>query len=356
MLAILVRPFVARTSRRMGRNNMKSELPFPMQMMQMVMGAWVTQAVGAAARLGVADHLRSGPLNASALAEKAGASADGVHRLMRALSSIGVFKMEGNAFALTPLGETLCSDVPGSMRNIVMAETDAAHWLSWGKFPQAVKEGRKMTVEALGMEPWDYYAKHPADGEQFSRAMAEISGLAIEPVLACYDIGYANTIVDIGGAHGALLAAMLAKNPEAKGILFDLPYTTTTAKGAIAAKGLTERVEIVGGDFFKEVPKGGDLYLLKHILHDWDDEKCVAILKRVRAAMKPTSKVLVVEFALADQAPPPVHLMDLNMMVMLSGRERTPEQYGALFAEAGLKMDRFIPTPSPIGLCEASVR
>jgi hypothetical protein len=333
---------------------MSAELPFPMQMMQMVMGAWVAQAVSAAAHLALADHLAAGPLDASALAEKSGASADGVHRLMRALSSIGVFKMEGATFSLTPLGETLRSGVPGSMRNIVLAETDTAHWLSWGKFPQAIKEGRKMTIEALGTEPWDYYAKHPADGEQFSRAMGDISGLAIEPVLATYDFGYAGTIVDVGGAHGALLAAMLAKKPDAKGILFDLPNTVATAKGAIAAKGLSDRVEIVGGDFFKEVPKGGDLYLLKHILHDWDDAECVAILKCVRAAMKPTSKVVVVEFALADQAPPPAHFMDLNMLVMLSGRERTAEQYGALFAKAGLKMDRFLPTPSPIGICEAS--
>lgn len=331
------------------------DVPPPVQMMQMVTGSWVSQAVGAAARLSLADQLADGPKTAKDLAAKSGASADAVFRLMRALASIGVFTMEGDRFALTPLGDTLRAGVPGSLKNIAIAETDTAHWLTWGRFTDAVKSGRGMSSEALGGDPWDYYAKHPEDGEQFSRAMTDFSGIAIPPVLGTYDFSFATCIVDVGGAHGSLLCAILQQHTSARGVVFDLPQVAATAKGPIEAAGLSGRVEIVGGDFLKQVPAGGDLYLLKHILHDWDDDRCVQILKAVRAAMKPTSRALIVEMALPDAAAPtPAHLLDLNMLVMLSGRERTADEYGTLCARAGMKMTRFIPTPSPFGLVEAT--
>jgi hypothetical protein len=273
---------------------------------------------------------------------------------MRALASLGVFALSEGRFSLTPLGQTLRSNVPGSMRNIAVAETDHAHWATWGRFPTAIKEGRKMSFDALGSEPWDYYAKHPEDAQQFSRAMTDISGMAVGPVLATYDFSEATQIVDVGGAHGALLTAVLEKHTGARGVLFDLPHVVVGSKKEVERLGLTGRIEVTGGDFFKEVPAGGDIYMLKHVLHDWDDERCIAILKNVRAAMKPTSKVIVVEFALPeDAAPSPAHLMDLNMLVMLEGRERTSAQYGALLAQAGLRLSRFIPTPSPMGIIEA---
>ena len=329
------------------------ELPPSAQLMQMVMGAWVTQSISAAAHLGLADHLAGGAKTAYELAQLADAHADSVHRLMRALSSLGIFSMTGDKFALTALGETLRSNVPGSMRNIAMAETDNVHWLSWGKLPQAIKEGRKMSSDAVGMEAWDYYAKNPAEGHQFSRAMSDISGMATGPVLASYDFSSAKKIVDVGGAHGALLQGILNKYTDISGVLFDLPSVTQGSTEAIKNAGLASRVEVVGGDFFKEVPAGADIYTLKHILHDWDDEKCVAILRTIRAAMKPTSKILVVEFALSNTAEPsPAHFMDLNMLVMLNGRERTKDEYATLFAKAGLSLARFIPTPSPMGICE----
>jgi hypothetical protein len=273
---------------------------------------------------------------------------------MRALASLGIFTMSGSEFALTPLGETLRTDVPGSMRGIAIAETDEPHWKSWGMFPKAIKEGRKMSAEALGTEVWDYYAKHPADAQEFSRAMTSISGMATGPVLASYDFTAATKLVDVGGAHGALLRGILEKHPQASGMLFDLPHVAESAKKVVESAGLAGRVEVVSGDFFKEVPADADIYLLKHILHDWDDAKSVAILETIKKAMKPTSKILVVEFALPhDATPSPAHFMDLNMLVMLDGRERTSEQYGALFAKAGLRMSRFIQTPSPIGIAEA---
>ena len=330
------------------------DLPPPAQMLQFVMGSWVAQCIGAAARLDLADHLASGSKNAAELATLSGANADAVFRLMRALASIDVFSMAGDRFSLTPLGETLRTRVPGSMRNIAIMETDEAHWLSWGKFSDSIRRGRKMSAEALKMEVWEYYAQHPTDGEQFSRAMTDISGLAIGPVLSGYDFSAASRLVDVGGAHGSLLMAILQKHSTASGVLFDLPQVTSGSKVAVEKQGMTSRVEIVGGDFFKEVPAGGDVYLLKHILHDWDDARCVSILTNIRTAMKPGAKILVVEFALpGTAAPSPAHYMDLNMLVMLDGRERTADQYGALFKQAGLKLSKFIPTPSPIGLVEA---
>jgi hypothetical protein len=193
-------------------------------MLQMVMGSWVAQALGTAARLGIADHIAAGAKTAEAVAKRSDANPDAVFRLMRALASIGVFTMSGQDFGLTPLGETLRSDVPGSVRWFVIAETDRAHWQTWGMFPRAVKEGRKMSIEALGMEPWDYYREHPEDAEAFSRAMTSVSEMATGAVLASYDFSGAAKIADIGGAHGALLQGVLADHPQASGILFDLPH------------------------------------------------------------------------------------------------------------------------------------
>jgi hypothetical protein len=335
---------------------MSAQVPPAAQMLQFVIGSWVSQAVGAGAHLAIADHVAAGAKTADEVARRAGASPDAVFRLMRALASLGLFTMSGGEFSLTPLGETLRSDVPGSMRAFAMAETDHPHWQTWARFPKAIKEGRKMSFEAIGMEPWDYYAKHPDEAQQFSRAMSGISGMATGPVLASYEFSAASKLVDVGGAHGALLRGILEKYPQTNGVLFDLPHVVEGSKKEVARAGLAGRIEVVGGDFFKEVPAGGDVYLLKHILHDWDDAKCVSILETVKKAMKPTSKVLVVEFALPEDATPsPAHLMDLNMLVMLDGRERTPAQYGALFAKAGLRLSRFIPTPSPIGIAEAVV-
>lgn len=334
------------------------ELPPPAAILKMIMGTWVAQSIGAAARFGVADHLASGAKSAGEIASAAGTNPDATFRLMRALCSIGVFACSGEGssavFSNNALSEALRSNVPGSMRNIAMAETDRCHWLTWGRFPEAIRTGQKQPVEATGMEPWDYYGKHRDEGEQFSRAMADISGMAMGPVLETYDFSSVRKLVDVGGAHGTLLAAILKQYPTIKGVLFDLPHAQPGGRAAMEQAGLANRVEAIGGDFFASVPAGGDLYLLKHILHDWNDERCVAILKNIRAAMAPGAKVVVVELALPPGAEPaPAQLMDLNMLVMLDGRERTAQQYGALFEKSGLRLTRYIPTPSPIGICEA---
>jgi hypothetical protein len=336
---------------------MSHELPPPAIMLQLIMGTWVAQAVGAAARLGLADELADGDRTADQLAAASGSNPDALYRLMRALSSIGVFRMNGTQFGLTALGQTLRRGVPGSMRNIAMAETDTAHWLTWGRFTDSVRTGHMMSREALGMDPWDYYGQHPDLSAQFSRAMQDISAMAIEPVLAGYTFAEHAHVVDVGGAHGTLLGAILQHYPKTRGTLVDLPHVIESARPVYASSPLQGRVTLEPGDFFKAVPESGDVYLLKHILHDWDDEHSVKILRTIRHAMKPSSALLIVELSLpADASPAAAHFMDLNMLVMVSGRERTVDEYRTLLHGAGFELARAIPTQSPMVLLEAKPR
>jgi hypothetical protein len=321
--------------------------------LQIIMGAWVAQALGAIARLGVADHLEKGPRTTAQLAEAVGANADGLGRTLRALAGVGLFTSPTpGSWALTPIGDCLRTNAEGSMRYLAIAETDHGHWQTWERFVEAVRSGAPQAKAALGILPWDYYAAHPDEGADFSRAMASISSMSIEPVLASYDFSGASTIADVGGAFGALLAAVLRREPKARGILFDQPQVVQGAGPVLGD--VDARVERVGGSFLTQPLPAAEVYLLKHILHDWDDESCVTILKNVRAGMSAASRVLIIEMIVSDQ-PGPAQWMDLNMMVMLGGRERTAADYEQLLAKAGLQTARVIPTPSPYGIVEAVI-
>jgi hypothetical protein len=331
-----------------------SDAPPWLAMMQLLTGSWVAQAVGAAARLAIPDHLAAGQRTAAQLAAATGASVDGLARLCRALVSLGVLGVEGDAFTPTPLSDALRTGVPGSLRELAMAETDQAHWAPWGRFTEAVRTGKPQAEAALGMQPWDYYGQHPEDARVFSEAMGNVSRLAVPAVLGGYDFSQARTVVDVGGAHGYLLAAILGASPAARGILFDLPHVTAQAGPVLERLGVADRVELVPGSFLEHVPAGGDLYVLKHILHDWDDDTCLTILRACRAAMSPQARMLIVEMLLP---PPgvasPAALMDLNMLVLLGGRERDEREFRALLTRAGLELARVIFTPSPFVLLEA---
>ncbi|MCA9532235.1 MAG: SAM-dependent methyltransferase [Myxococcales bacterium] len=328
-------------------------LPPQAMILQMLMGPWVAQALGAVARLGVADHLDAGPKTAAELAVLVNANAAALGRTLRALSTVGVFApAAGEGWQHTPLSQCLATDAPGSMRFMAQAETDRVHWASWERFTDCVRSGQAQAEAGLGCAPWTYYENHPEDGAAFSRAMANVSSMAIEPVLSAYDFSQAAVIADIGGAYGALLVAVLQANPAARGILFDLPHIVEGAGGMVAP--VQERVERVGGNFLEDTLPAADLYLLKHILHDWDDASSVRILTGVRAAMNPGARVAVVEMVVPQPVGPgPAAWMDLNMMVILNGMERTEAEYAALFERAGLKLTRAVPTPSPYTLLEA---
>jgi hypothetical protein len=316
---------------------------------------WAAKAAAAAASLRIPDVLAHGPKSADEVARAIGADPSAVYRLMRGVASIGVLAAEpGGRFSLTPVGELLRSDAPGSMRSLLVAEMAPGHWLPWGDLESAVRTGKPVASKALGMEIFDYYQKNSEEGFQFAEAMSGLSALALQAVLAAYSFAGARKIVDVGGSHGAFLAAVLKGEPDARGVLFDRPEVIEGAGATLAGAGVADRVERIGGSFFESAPAGGDTYLLKHILHDWSDDECVTILRRVREAMVPTARVVVVEMLISDGGPPsPAPLLDLNMLVMLTGKERTAEEFGALFARAGLALARVTPTHSPFSVIEA---
>lgn len=332
------------------------DLPPPAAMMGLITGYWVSQAVGVVARLGVADQLGSGPRSSDELALAVGADPQSLYRVLRLLASLSVFaEVAPRTFGLTPLGETLRSDAPGSVRNFAITETAPGHWLPWGRLHDSVRTGRPMAREALGMEIFDWYAQNPEEAGFFNAAMGNLSALAADELVRVYDFSAADTVVDIGGAHGLLLAAVLRANPSARGILFDLPHVIGTAADTVAAEGLSDRCELVSGDFFEAVPDGANLHLLKQVVHDWDDERAMLLLRNCHRALRPAGRVVLVEMVLPeDNRPSPAQAMDLNMLVLLGGRERTEAEYRRLLQEAGFRLERVIPTHSPFSVIEAT--
>ena len=329
--------------------------PPPQQMMELITGYWRSQAVGVAARLAIADRLGGGPKTVATLAAETATNEAALFRLLRGLASFGVFEETvPRTFGLTPLAETLRSNVPGSMRDFAMAETAPGHWLPWGNLDEAVRTGERATPAALGCEIFEWYGTHPVEGAAFSGAMGNLSALAAQEVGRVLPLPEKATVVDVGGAHGTLLAGVLNANPAARGVLTDLPHVIADAPRALAAMGIAGRAEAVAGDFFQAVPEG-DVYLLKQVLHDWSDEQCVTILRNCARAMKPGGKVAVVEMVVPEDGTPSLaQIMDLNMLVMLPGRERTEAEFNALFQAAGLSAARVTPTHSPFSLVEAA--
>src|ERR687883_498374 len=268
----------------------------PAVMMSLVTGYWISQAIGVIARLGVADQLEAYPRESDELARAVGADPQALYRVLRLLASLGVFaEAAPGSFALTPLGETLRSDAPDSVRNFAITETAPGHWLPWGRLHESVRSGRPMAREALGMELFEWYAQNPEEAGFFSAAMGNLSALAANELVRVYDFARVRTVADIGGAHGVLLAAALRANPTARGILFDLPHVIATAREAIEAQGLSDRCELVAGDFFEAVPEGADLHLLKQIVHDWDDERATRLLHTCYHALAAGGTLLLVE-------------------------------------------------------------
>ena len=316
--------------------------------MQMMMGLWVAQIAGTAARLGVADAIAGGTTTREALARACEADPDALYRFLRAAATAGLFvETEPGTFALTPVGECLRTDTPGSVRDFLIAETAPGHWLPWGRLYDAVKSGVSPASEALGIDVWDYYKQNPEEGLSFARGMGNLSALVAVDVARIYDPSPYKRIIDVGGSQGVLLRALLAKAPDARGVLYDLPEVVANAPAH-------ERVEILSGDFFTGVPANGDLYVIKSILHDWPDDRCETILHNIHGAAATDATILVVETILAPAPQPsPATFMDMNMLVMLGGRERTAEEYGALLQRCGFAMQRVIPTGGMFGLIEA---
>ena len=331
-----------------------NEIPAPQQMFQHITAYWVTQLMGAAARLGVADQLESGPVQVTELAAKVGAHPRALYRALRACTAVGVFtEQPGETFANNALSQTLRSNVPGSMRDFAIAQSAPGHWRPWELLTQAVKTGKSTAREALGSELWDWYGSHPKESAAFSGAMDNLAAQVAAEVTNVIDFSGVARVVDVGGASGTLVSAVLRAFPQTKGVLLDLPHVVEPARKALAAIGLGERCEAVAGDFFEAVPRG-DVMLLKQILHDWNDEQCITLLRNCAESLPKGGRALVVEMVISeDGRPSPAHLMDVNMLVLLPGKERTATEYGKLFAASGLKLERVHPTHSPFSIVEA---
>jgi len=322
---------------------------------RLVNGYQISQAIHVATVLGVADHLAAGPRSGDELAAATGSHPDALYRLLRALAAVGVFREEpGRRFALTPLGDCLRADAPLPVGPWAAFAASPSQWQAWGALLHSVRTGENAFRHVHGADVWTYRARHPEAGAAFDRAMTGMTHLGTEAVLASYDFSRFGTIVDVGGGHGLLLAAILAAHPAARGVLLDQPHVVAGAEEVLRGARVADRCTIVGGSFFESVPAGGDAYLLKQIVHDWEDPEATAILRACRQAIDPAGRLLVIERDLGGpNALPAAKLADLQMLVSAGGRERTRDQYAALFAAAGLRLAGVTPTVADLCITEA---
>ena len=318
---------------------------------------WISQLVFVAATLGIADELARRPLSAEALAERLGVHGPSLHRVLRALASVGVFaERPDGRFRLTPLAATLRSDVPGSLRSFALMMVDDYNWQAWGALLHGVRTGEIPFDHVHGRPIFEYLRARPEKDRVFSESMASISGVENAAIARGYAFGRLRTLVDVGGAHGHLLATILRRHRRLRGVLYDQPQVVAAARNAgfVTAKDVAERCTTEGGSFFDSVPAGADAYLMKYIIHDWNDEQCVRILDLCRRAMAPGGRVLVVEHIVPPgNGPDFAKLLDINMLVGPGGSERTRKEFTALFARAGLRLRAVHATASPLKVLEA---
>ena len=330
--------------------------PPPVQMVQLLSGFQVSQALYVAAKIGVADRLVNGPVPVEQLASDLDADPLALSRLLRTLGSFGVFSEAGpGVYGLTPLGATLVSDGEGSMRDLALMWMET-HYAPFAGLLETVRSGECAATQHYGQPFFSWLADQPEQVDRFSRAMANLTDGIKAGAIASYDFPRSGTIVDVGGADGALLARVLESAPAATGIVFDLPHVVAEAAPTLKSHGLGDRMTSEGGDFFEAVPAGGDAYLLSMVLHDWNDLDATRLLSNIRVAAAPGTRVLAFELVMPHGDQPHMSKMiDLTMLGMLNGRERTESEMRSLFEGSGLIYDGAVPTPTPISIIEARV-
>lgn len=319
------------------------------KLMGMLGGFWITQLLHVAANLGIADLLKNGPQSTEQLSIECNAHPQALYRLLRTLASIGVFEEDENSnFRLTPLAKPLVSDVPGSVRPLALWGGSKWSWRTWADLGYSVNTGLPAFEHIYGMGQFDYQAQNPEMDDLFNDVMTVFTYNDQNELNDAYDFAGSETVVDVGGGKGALIAAVLRANPNMRGLLFDLPAVVETAKDALNGYGVADRCQLVAGSFFEEIPTGGDVYILKHIIHDWNDETSIQILKKCREAMKSDSRLLIVErqIPLGNNEGFPAKLFDIAMLIFLHGKERTVSEYQALLTASGLRFTRVIETGS----------
>jgi hypothetical protein len=324
------------------------------QILRLGFGFGISQALRVVAELGIPDLLADGERTAEELAGSTSSNADALYRVMRLLAAENVFReVSPRRFVLTEVGAALRSNLVSGPGDFVrMANSEP--YLAFEQLLYSVRTGKPAFDKVFGKPRFDWLAAHPEQATLFQRAMVALSQGSNEAVAEAYDFRPFSRVVDVGGGHGQLLSAILARNPHLTGVLFDLPAGVAAASAGLG--GELPRAELVAGDFFKAVPPNADVYVLKKVIHDWDDERATVILRNCRNAMSPGGKVLLAETIVpAGNEPHHIKMIDVTMLAVTGGLERTEPQYATLFAGAGLRLERAIPTPEPISILEASI-
>jgi len=323
------------------------------ELMRLINGYQVSQALHVAAMLGVADQLKDGPKSYEIVAQACGAHPTSLYRLLRALAAIGVFREGDNKeFSLTPLGVCLTSDAPRSTRNYARWIGTPGQWGSWGNLLHSIKSGESAVRFTYGTDAWTYRKEHPEEQAIFDSAMTGNSRSEAEAVLEAYDFSRFGCVVDVGGGQGLLLKTILLACPATRGILFDQPQVTASADQTLAE--LAERCQIVAGSFFDAVPENGDVYLMKVILHDWEDARSTEILRTCRRAMSHIATLIVIERVVGPpNEMPESKFSDLNMMVQYGAMERTRQEFDELLKSGGFEITEVRPTRSPLSIIVA---
>jgi SAM-dependent methyltransferase len=335
-------------------------LPPQMLLYQMATGHYISRALHLAAQLGIADQLKGGPQHFSELAQATATHAPSLNRVLRLLASAGVFaEQENGKFALTPIGECLRTDMPGSARAMVMLFGGVRMQDAWKDLEHCVRTGEPAFRKRGIADPFSEAARDPEEAANFDTAMADLTRLIAIAVAAAYDFKPFRTLVDVGGGNGTLLIGILKANPDLRGIVFDLPAAAERAKRHISESTLTERCQAVGGDFFKEVPSGGDAYILKHVIHDWNDERAVTILRNCHRVMPPNGKLLIIEGVYPGRIDQSLDSRgaaanDVNMLVNTGGRQRSEAEFRSVYDAAGFKLTRIVPTQARVSVIEGA--
>ncbi len=331
------------------------QLPPQAQISRMLTGYWISQALYVAAKLGLADLLKDGPRTADALASATRTQPRALYRLLRSLASQGVFVEDNQCrFSLTPLAECLRSDVPGSQRSLAIMNGEE-HYHAFGQLLWSVQTGQTAFDKLHGMPVFDFLQRHPEQAKIFDEAMVGVHGRETAAMLEAYDFSGVRVLADVGGGNGSLLATALKRHPQMRGILFDLPGVIERARANLQAAGIADRCQAIAGSFFESVPPGADAYLMRHIIHDWDDARATTILRNVHRAMGAGGKLLVIESVIPPGNSPSFgKLLDLAMLVIPGGEERTEEEYRKLFQAAGFRLNRIVPTPTEVAVIEGT--
>ena len=330
------------------------EATSPQELMnRLLTGYWTTQAVYVAAKLGIADLLANGPRSADDLAKATSVHAPSLYRLLRGLASMGVFSEDSEArFSLTPLAECLRTDAPGSQRALAIM-CGEEHYQAWGELIYSVQTGKTAFEKLYGMPIFDFLSKNLDQAKTFDAAMVGVHGRETSAMTDAYDFSGIGVLADVGGGNGSLLTTVLNKYPVMRGILYDLPGVTERAKANLQTAGLSDRCQVIGGSFFESVPAGADAYLMRHIIHDWDDEKATTILRNIRLSLKDGGRLLVVEGVIEKGNEPCFgKLLDLTMLTIPGGKERTEEEFQKLFEAGGFHLSRIVPTKAEVSVIE----